>query len=368
MTEPALRTWAEVSLSQVRANFNAIREAVGESVAITPVVKANAYGHGAVEVSRTLENAGAKWLAVSCVSEGVLLRDAGVGTRILVMGGLFSFEREAVFAHGLTPVVHSLTELREWDNAGRQLAVHLDIDTGMSRLGADATATEVADALRSIRQVRVEGLLSHFASAEDFSSGQTAEQTRRFAAICAAVREAGLEPAIEHISSTNAFAYGREGIRLSMVRPGLATYGYVSAAVDGPAPCFLVKPVLTWYARLLKVRDIAEGTSVGYRARFRAPRPMRIGTVAAGYADGIPHRLSARGSLISNGRPLPILGAVSMDLTTVDLTNAPELQPGEAVTVLGPGMDAQQIADLAGEVPYSVLCGIGKRVSRVYTL
>ena len=367
MTGPALRTWAEVSLRQLRLNFHALQETVGNSVALAPVVKADAYGHGAAAVSRALEGAGAKWLAVSCVSEGIALRQVGISTRILVMGGLLPFEREPVWTHRLTPVVHSLEELREWDQDGRALAVHLKIDTGMSRLGVTAPPGEVAQALRNLRHVQVEALMSHFASAEDFTSAQSGEQVQRFDEMWTALQQAGVAPEMRHCSSSNPVIYGRKDAWYSLVRPGLATYGYVSDALGAAIRGVEVKPVLTWYARLLNVKDLAAGTPVGYMARFRAPYAMRVGTVAVGYADGIPHQLSTRGSFLSNGHALPILGAVSMDLTTVDLTQAPELREGDAVTVLGPGMDAQQIAQLAGEIPYSVLCGIGNRVRRIYT-
>ncbi len=366
--EPELRTWAEISLLILRSNFASIQQAVGNSVTLAPVVKADAYGHGAVQVSRTLELAGAGWLAVSCVQEGVILRESGIGARILVMGGILAFEREPAYRHGLTPVVHSLEELEELDRASLSLAVHLKVDTGMSRLGTMARPAEVVQALGGLRSVRVEGLMSHFASAEDFSSGQTEEQTALFDEVCKAVREAGLSPGMLHFCSSSGIAYGRTSARHSLVRPGLAIYGYIPApAGAAPAPLFQVQPVLRWYARLLNVREIAAGTPVGYMARFRAPRAMRIGTVAAGYADGIPHRLSTRGSFIAGGCAAPILGAVSMDLTTIDLTAAPQLQPGDAVTILGEGMDAQQIAGIAGEIPYSVLCGIGNRVRRIYS-
>ena len=370
MTGPELRTWAEVSLRQIRENFRAISTTVGKGLLVAPVVKADAYGHGAVPVSRALVNAGATWLAVSCVQEGVALRQSGIAARILVLGGLLPFERDAIFTHRLTPVVHALEELRDYDAAGLPATVHLKIDTGMSRLGAAASPAEVAETLRGLKHVRVEGLMSHFASAEDFTTEQTAGQVWQFEAVCEAVRGAGLAPEMVpemmHLSSSNAIAYGRRETWLSLVRPGLATYGYVSPSLSGPVNTLAVAPVLTWYARLLKIREIAAGTPVGYMARFRAPAAMRIGTVAAGYADGIPHRLSTRGALVSKGRALPILGAVSMDLTTVDLALAAELKVGDALTVLGPGMDAQQIAEIAGEIPYSVLCGIGNRVRRVY--
>jgi len=366
--EPELRTWAEISLPALRRNYARIQQLVGGSVTVAPVVKADAYGHGAIQISRTLEEAGAGWLAVSCVREGVVLREAGIGARILVMGGVFAFEREPAYRHRLTQVVHSLEELEELDRTSLPLTVHLKVNTGMSRLGAMAGPGEIVEALGRLGSIQVEGLMSHFASAEDFSSGQTEEQMAIFDEVCDAVRSAGIKPALLHFCSSSGIAYRRTEGWHSLVRPGLALYGYVpNSAGDAPAPLLQVEPVLRWYARLLNVREIAAGTPVGYLARFRAPRAMRIGTVAAGYADGVPHRLSTRGSFIADGCAAPILGAVSMDLTTIDLSSAPQLKPGDAITILGEGMNAQQMADIAGEIPYSVLCGIGNRVRRVYS-
>ncbi len=369
MTEA--RTWAEISCNQLAANFRAIRDVVGPGVLIAPVVKANAYGHGAIECSRVLVREGAQWLAVSCVSEGVELRNAGIESRVLVMGGVLPFERELARAARLTPVVQSISELRELDQAQVPGPVHFDVDTGMTRLGAPAEAAEVAQALQSLRHLRVEGLMSHFASAEHFETDQTEKQKAFFAAICEAVRASGSMPELIHFSSTNGVAFGHRGAWLSLVRPGLAVYGYVSPGA-GPAPASTlhVKPVLSWRARLLAVKDVPGGTLVGYGGRFRAPGPMRIGVIAAGYADGVPHRLSTRGHVIAGGCRVSILGAVSMDLTTIDLSSAPHLQVGDAVTLLGRegnvSINAQDIAETAGEISYSVLCGIGRRVRRVY--
>ncbi len=339
------------------------------------VVKADAYGHGAVEISRILTDAGAKWLAVSAVEEGVALRRAGLQSRILVMAGVMPYEREALLEYRLTPALHALDELQAIDrlaeSAGAPVPFHLKIDSGMARLGANASVESIVKALRSVRHARLEGLMTHFASAADYSSAQTDRQITYFESVCCGLEAAGMMPPYLHLSSTNAVAYGRKHAWKSLVRPGHALYGYVSPA-RGHAPRNMlnVQPALTWKARIVLIKDIPEGTPVGYGASFRAPHPMRIAVLAAGYADGIPHRLSNRGKVIAAGRFAAIIGTVSMDLTTIDLSGAPDLQPGDSVTLLGRegdvSLDAQEIARMAGTISYNVLCGIGPRVKRVY--
>lgn len=185
------------------------------------------------------------------------------------------------------------------------------------------------------------------------------------------LHKAGIHPRLIHLSSSIPVAYGRRQAWRGMIRPGHAIYGYVSPARgQAPAKILQVKPALTWRATILSVKEVPAGALIGYGGIFRAPRSMRVGVLAAGYADGIPHRLSNRGSVIVNGRLAPIIGAVSMDLTSIDLTNSPEAMPGDAVTLLGAegnvSLDAQQIAKLAGTISYSVLCGIHARVKRLY--
>jgi len=370
------RSWIEVSLPQIASNFRAVRSLVGAGVEVMPVVKADAYRHGAVEVSRALFREGALWLAVSSVEEGVALRVAGIEARILVMAGVLPSEREELLARDLTPVIHSLEELATLDRlaAGRGVAIgyHLKIDTGMGRLGERSTAESIAGAIAGCRQARLEGLMTHFASAADYNSGQTGEQIAAFHNICGALRAAGIEPEYRHAASTIAIAYGRREAWHNLVRPGHAIYGYVSPA-RGPAPSNLldVKPALSWKAAIVAVKDLPAGAPIGYGAMFRAPQAMRIGVLGVGYADGLPHRLSNRGKVIAGGKLAPILGAVSMDLTTIDLSQSPHLKPGDAVTLLGGEggavQDAQQMARAAGSISYSVLCGISARVQRIYT-
>jgi alanine racemase len=369
------RSYALISREQIVRNYRSVRAAAGPGVAVMAVVKADAYGHGAVEVARVLVGAGVEWLAVSSVTEGVTLRRAGIRVPILVMTGFLPHEWDALADFDLTPAVQSLDELATLDRmareAGKTAGYHLKIDSGMNRLGTAFAAGEVITALRAATHVRLNGLMTHFASPSDYTSSQTDEQTAYFSGMVERLRTAGFAPPHVHISSTNALAYKRNPGWLTMVRPGHALYGYVSPARgDAPKPALDVQPVLTWKAKILVVKEIPEGARVGYGGVFRAPGPMRIAVLAAGYADGVPHRLSNRGKVIAAGKLAPILGTVCMDLTTIDISHTTSLGPGDEVTLLGRegdvSLDAQQLARMAGTISYAILCGIGERVERVY--
>ncbi|MBV8847439.1 MAG: alanine racemase [Bryobacterales bacterium] len=360
-----MRSWVEVSLSAIRANYRAVHRAIGGAAEIMPVVKADAYRHGAIEVSRALEAEGAPWLAVSNIEEGIALRRADIRARILVMADFLPRERDVWSEYALTPVVHSLADVPL-----ASVPYHLKIDTGMGRLGTRAAPWEIVRAVAA-GPARMEGLMTHFASPANYSSPQTAEQIVKFEAALQALCAAGLRPRYVHSSATIPVAYGRRDAWGNLVRPGHAVYGYVSPARGpAPTPALPVGPALTWKAAVLAVKDLEAGALIGYGGMHRAEHPMRIAVLAAGYADGIPHRLSNKGSVIAKGKLAPIVGAVSMDLTTIDVTSCPELQAGDAVMLLGSqggvAIDAQQIARQAGTISYSVLCGISARVKRVY--
>jgi alanine racemase len=241
----------------------------------------------------------------------------------------------------------------------------------MNRMGTLACPEQILASSAEATHARLEGLMTHFASAADYISPQTDAQLARFHSVASALREGGCTPALLHTSSTNAIGYARREGWHNMVRAGHALYGYLSPARgEAPERVIDVHPALTWKAKILLVKDIPEGALVGYGGSFRAQRPMRIGVLGAGYADGIFHRLSNRGRVIAAGRQTPILGTVSMDLTTVDLSHAPQLAPGDEVTLLGSEgdatLDAQQIAKVAGTISYNILCSISARVRRVY--
>jgi alanine racemase len=370
------RCYVLVSREQIALNYRNVRSVVGPGVEVAGVVKADAYGHGMIEVSRVLVREGAKWLAVSSVEEGVALRRGGFHeTRVLIMGGFLPFESDALLEFDLTPAIHSLDQIRELDvlarSARKPIRYHLKIDSGMGRLGTRATTDEILAVLGEAKHAQLEGLMTHFASAADYTTTQTDDQLAYFHAICERLRQAGVNAARVHTSSTNAIGYGRVEGWHNMVRAGHALYGYVSPPRgDAPPQLLRVRPALTWKARLLAVKDIPEGALVGYGGTFRAPRPMRIGILGAGYADGMFHRLSNRGKVIADGRITPILGTISMDLTTIDLSHTTRLGPGDDVTLLGcegeARLDAQQIARAAGTISYNILCSISARVRRVY--
>ncbi len=276
----------------------------------------------------------------------------------------------------MTPVIHSLDDIQEWDHLaakrGTSSAYHLKIDSGMGRLGTRAACAEILDAVSAAQHAHLEGLMTHFASAANYASSQTEEQLKVFESICSQLAEAGVHPAILHMSSTIPVAYGRRGAWKRMVRPGHAIYGYVSPVAKGTAPSRLleVRPALTWKTAVLAIKDLPSGVLVGYGGMFRTTQPTRIAVLAAGYADGIPHRLSNKGQVIVQGHLAPLIGAVSMDLTTIDITHCPPVALGDSVTLLGSegsvSIDAQQMARVAGTISYSVLCGIHARVKRIY--
>jgi alanine racemase len=375
MAEHGYRSWVEVSRERIAENYRALKQAAGPGAEIMPVVKADAYRHGAVEVSRVLEREGARWLAVSSVDEGCTLREAGVTARILVMADFLPAERTSLAEYRLTPVIHDLADIQAWNELAQRRDApspyHLKIDSGMGRLGTRSDPNEIARAIAANPWARLEGLMTHFASAADYSSQQTERQMARFALVREALASASIRPVYIHMSSTIPLAYGRQDAWGNLIRPGHAIYGYISPPRgDAPRRIVNVAPALTWKAAILAVKDIPEGAYVGYGGMYRTPRAVRIAVLAAGYADGIPHRLSNRGRVIAGGRMAPILGAVSMDVTTIDVTQSPQLRAGDAVTLLGTegdvSINAQQIARTAGTISYSVLCGISARVKRVY--
>ncbi|MCZ2152568.1 MAG: alanine racemase [Bryobacterales bacterium] len=374
---PPYRTFARISLSQLAANYASVESALPAGTRMMPVVKANAYGHGAVPVAEHLVKHGARWLAVSSVEEGVELRTAGIvaPVRIVVTAGVLPFEWDALFEYNLTPVLHSFLELRQLDQCGRRrnqrVGFHFKLDTGLSRLGTLAAAGDIAREFQDAQYAVPEGLMTHLASASEPSSPQTLMQLERFQAALSSLRERGVCPPLVHIDATSSLHFPPHQGGYQLARPGLAIYGYTPAGQSGTTGCLNVAPVLSWHARVLLPKRVPEGSLIGYGGLHRTKRPTTIAVLAVGYGDGYFRCLSQRGRVLIRGASAPILGAISMDLTTVDVTDIPDVSTEDLATLLGSNdgaaIDAAEIAEAANTIPYEVLTNIHKRVKRVYT-
>ena len=375
--------WAEVSLDAIARNLRAIRQHIGGKRKILAIVKADAYGHGAVAVSRALADAGADWFGVTSVAEGAELREAGIRQPVLVLSGFWPGEENHLVGYGLTPAITDAAQLRYLEDAVARvrrgpngvspLGFHLKIDSGMHRLGlAPENLGAFAGALADCLYLKMEGTFTHFASSEDFSSAQTAEQESVFAAALSELRRRGVRPGIVHLANSAAIA-SRPTTWADMVRPGALLYGYhqfyePAEREAQAADALPLAPALSLRARIIALRELPAGASVGYNARFVAARPSRIGILAAGYADGLVRRLTGSGCVLVRGKRVPLVGTISMDLAAVDLTDAPEAALGDVATIFGAdGGDTILPSDVArqlGTVTADILCSIGKRVPR----
>ena len=373
-------TWAEISLSVLRENFHAVQAYVGPRVIVCAVIKADAYGHGATPCALALEAAGAKWLGVTTTDEGMPLRSAGVRNRILLMPGFWRGEEEEVVRQNLTATVWEPWHVEVLNNAVQRLGaarqpIHLKIDTGMGRLGVTlADLPPMCRVIQRASHVVLEGVSTHFASSEAADAPETQLQIENFDRALRIVKDAGFSPALCHMDNTGGILSRPDSWR-DMVRPGIALYGYtlplrgaVTSADRRAAP--RVQPALSWRTRIISIRQFAPGQAIGYGGTYKTTAPSRIAVLPVGYADGYRRALSNRGRVIIRNAYAPIVGAVSMDLTLVDVTNIPGVAEGDDALLIGSrgslSVDAAELAELSGTVPYEILCGISKRVPRVH--
>ena len=369
-------TWAEVSLDALRHNFRTVRKHVGESVSICAVVKADAYGHGAAACARALEAEGAPWFGVTGTEEAMALRRAGITARLLLMTGIWKGEEDQVVADNLTPVVWEEWHVERLEGAAAKrqtgLPVHLKIDTGMTRLGASREALPaVCRAIAFSRHLKLEGVSTHFASVRD--PEKTRKQAALFEEALTVLVANGLRPALVHMANSAAILSRSETWK-TMVRPGIALYGYSRSRAQGAVQSAEVsaplRPVLSWKTRVIALKEVAAGHAVGYGGTFLTKEQTRIAVLPVGYADGFHRLLSNRGRVIVRGEYAPVAGRVSMDLTTVDVTGIPDVEVGDEVILLGESdgkaIDAGEHARICETIPYEILCSISKRVPRVY--
>ncbi len=369
---PAARAWAEVDLDAAAANVGALRARLPAATAVLAVLKADAYGHGAVAAARRLLREGVAMLGVGDSTEALELREAGIDAPLLVLGAILPGEVEKVVAFGVAACVHSAGRVellaRAAEAQGRVMDVHVKVDTGMGRLGASpAMALPIARAVAAEPALRLAGVATHYASASSPVPFQTESQFTAFRTVLAELREAGLLPPLVHASSTAALL-GPLREHFTMVRLGGGVWGLDPGNLDDSGPT--LRPCLSLRTQVLFMKDFPAGSPVGYHRTFETRRPSRIATLPIGYNDGYGWGLGGRAEVLVRGRRVPVVGAVSMDYTTVDVTDVPGVETGDEVTLIGrDGQEEIRVEDLARllrTIPYEITCRLGKRIVRVH--
>jgi alanine racemase len=368
-------TWAEIDLEALATNFHIVKERVGPGVNVMAVVKANAYGHGAVECARRLEREGADWFGVALPEEGIELRNAGITKPVLCLAGFWEGQAGACIQQRLTPTVYRLDMIEAIDSAARERGevadVHIKIDTGMGRLGVRFDEVpDFAASLRRFKNIRIDGLMTHFAAADEPSCGPlTHDQIHRFEHAVAAFREYGYEPTYRHLANS-AGIFGQPTAWENMVRPGGVLYGLWRDILAPGDRNQKLQLVMSLRSRITLLKWVPPGETVGYGCTFEASSKTLVATIPIGYHDGYMRALSNRGHAIIRGVSATVIGRISMDLTIIDVTNVSGVQLDDEVVLLGREADlsvtAEDLAKTAGTLSYEVTCGIGERVPRVY--
>ncbi|MGH9833751.1 MAG: alanine racemase [Blastocatellia bacterium] len=367
-------TWAEISLPALKHNYLTIKNHLTAGAQLMAVVKAGAYGHGAVECSRALESIGADWFGGALVEEGVELRRAGIVRPIFCLGGFWRGQAEDVVTHDLTVAVFRLDQAEELDakarEAGRVVNFHLKVDTGMGRLGLrlDEVA-EFARALKQFRSVKLDGVMTHFADADGSEPAYTEAQIARYDEAVRILRELGFNPSWRHLAnSAGIHAYPQSHGNLA--RAGATLYGLSRDVLSSRLEPFDLRPVMSLHSRIVMLKAVPTGTSLGYGCAFTAERESRIATIPIGYADGLRRAHSNNGRTLVRGSFAPIVGRVSMDLTIIDVTDAPDVEVGDEVILIGEQrglrIAAEDLAQQIGTISYEIVTGISARVPRVY--
>ena len=371
-------TWAEIDLNQLAANFKQIKQRVGTTARIMAVVKANAYGHGAPECARRLATEGADWFGVALPEEAIQLRNAGITQPVLCLGGFWPGQAAACIQHRLTPVIYRVDMLEALNQAATEAGViadvHVKVDTGMGRLGVRFDqVSELVGALDRFQNVRVDGLMTHLAAADDAACKPlTLDQIHRFDEAVSVFRDHGYRPTHLHLANS-AGIYGHRESWGNMVRPGGVLYGLwrdvLPLSVSNPQ----LAPVMSLYTRIIMLKWVPSGETIGYGCTFEASRRSLIATLPIGYHDGYMRGFSNRAHVIVRGVYAPVVGRVSMDLTLIDVTDVAGAQMHDEVTLLGwdrrnPDLRirAEDLARISGTLSYEVTCGVGDRVPRIY--
>jgi alanine racemase len=371
-------TWVEIDLDALAENFRIIRERVGPEVAVMAVVKANAYGHGAVKCAQRLANEGVGLFGVALPEEGIELRESGITQPILCLGGFWEGQAVLCIRHQLTPVVYRLDQVEALDraakDAGLSSGIHVKVDTGMGRLGVRFDQlTEFVGQLMRFEHVRVDGLMTHFAAADDPScQSLTDVQLQRFDDAARLFRDNGYHPSHFHLANSAAI-FGHRQAWGNLIRPGGILYGLWQDVLAPTPEEIKLRQVMSLYSRIILLKWVPPGETLGYGCTFEASRKTLVATIPVGYHDGYMRGFSNRGHVIVRDVFAPVVGRVSMDLTLIDVTNVEGVELNDEVTLLGHDhrgsglvVTAEDLARIAGTLSYEVTCGISERVPRVY--
>lgn len=368
-------TWAEISLPNLIHNYRTIKQYLHQQSQLMAVVKANAYGHGAIECAQALEReANADWFGVALIEEGIELREAGITKPILCLTGFWRRQAEAIIAHQLTPVIHRFDQAEELNAAAKKnnriVDFHLKVDTGLGRLGVlFADFSDFVRALEIFTNLRFDGLATHFAEADSVHTEYTDLQTEKYFEAWKIVRECGFNPSWKHLSNS-AGIHSHPNAWGNLARAGAAMYGFTRDVIAPTPEPFEVRPVMSLHSRIVHLKTVPVHTTLGYGRAFTTRRESRIATLPIGYADGLHRAHSNNGRVIVKGKFAPIVGRVSMDLTMVDVTEVPDAALDDEVILVGEQnglrVSAEDLGEQIGTISYEIACAISARVPRVY--
>ncbi len=368
-------TWAEINLGNLSFNLKSVRKFIGQDIACMAVVKADAYGHGAIECAKRLEADGVDWFGVALPEEGVELRTAGIKRPILCLGGFWHGQENLLLEHDLTPIIYRL-ESAKWLNEaaeqkGQKANIHVKVDTGMGRMGVRFDEIgEFVEELKTLSNLHVEGVMTHFAAADNPTENDfTAEQIHKLNETVTVFRNNGFTPRyVDMANSPGAIAHPDS--RGNMVRLGGVLYGLGGDVLPKDIEKPELKPVLSLFTQIAHIKKVPAGNSLGYGRTFTTKRDSLIATIPIGYHDGYPRALSNRGRVLINGIFAPVVGRVSMDCTIVDVTDVLNAKVDDRVVLIGEqnglSIKAEDLAGETGTISYEITCGIHLRVPKIF--
>ncbi|HOQ16865.1 MAG TPA: alanine racemase [Defluviitaleaceae bacterium] len=374
MTSEHYRVIAEINLDAISNNIKEIQKNISKDTEIMAVVKADAYGHGAIEVSRILIENGVQRLAVAILDEGKQLREEGFNVPILILGYTPAEQAGELVSYDLIQTVFSFEMAKAISDSAvkqnKKAKIHLKIDTGMSRIGfkPDKESIKTIKEINQLPNINIEGIFTHFSSADEADTSFTQQQFSIFNAFIKALEEEGLKIPVKHCSNSAGFMLD-EKMHMNLIRPGIIIYGlYPSNEVNKEK--IHLKPAMSLKSQVVFVKEVEENTPVSYGRKFITSKKTKVATIPVGYADGYSRRLSSSGRVLINGEYAPIIGNICMDQFMVDVSHISDVEVGTEVVLIGQqgqnSISAEEIADIIGTINYEVVCMVGKRIPRLY--